>query len=96
MTNYGQGSEEYRGPDVVSYYDNDTEFVKDILGLSNSGEFKTQLQKEFDEMIASVYSYGGFYIGRYETGNLVGRTGSEPVVVKGNSKHFKCKLVLYI
>ena len=32
--------------------------------------FKTQLETEFNNMIASVEKYGGFYIGRYETGNL--------------------------
>ena len=29
--------------------------------------------------------YGGFYIGRYETGNLVASPNSKPVVVKGNN-----------
>ena len=33
-------------------------------------EFISQLRKEFLEMIQSVKTYGGFYIGRYETGNL--------------------------
>lgn len=33
-------------------------------------DFKLQLQQEFKSMIESVKIYGGFYIGRYETGNL--------------------------
>ena len=94
-TNYGQGTTSYREPDVVTgnsdgtgtSYDGSTDpnYVNDILGLADSNALKTQLQEEFNEMIESVDTYGGFYIGRYETGNLVANTGTEPVVVKGNS-----------
>ena len=41
-----------------------------LLASATVSDFKTQLQKEFKEMIDSVKTYGGFYIGRYETGNL--------------------------
>ena len=53
-------------------------------GLSSSAtasDFKTQLQTEFKEMIDSVKIYGGFYIGRYETGNL---NQTKAVVQKNN------------
>ena len=87
-TSYGQGTTSYREPDVVtgsgSQYDNDQQYVNNILGLANSDAFKTQLQEEFNEMIESVDTYGGFYIGRYETGNLASNTTTEPVVVKDN------------
>ena len=88
-TSYGQGTTSYREPDVVTgsdgtSYDNDRQYVKTILGLANSDALKTQLQEEFNEMIASVDTYGGFYIGRYETGNLKSNTSAKPVVVKGN------------
>ena len=45
-------------------------------------EFLNQLEKEFNSMINSVEKYGGFYIGRYETGDL-----SQGIlkVVKGNT-----------
>ena len=69
MSNYGQGTTTYREPDVVPTDDGNAYLT--ILGLSSSSEFKTQLQEEFNEMIESVDTYGGFYIGRYETGNLV-------------------------
>ena len=42
----------------------------------------TQLENEFNNMVASVEKYGGFYIGRYETGNL---SQSEAIVVKNNT-----------
>ena len=82
-SSYGQGTESYREPDIVTEYDGDSEYLS-ILGLSSSSEFKTQLQEEYNEMIESVDRYGGFYIGRYETGNLAENTSTEPVVVKGN------------
>ena len=83
-SSYGQGTESYREPDIVTEYDGDSEYLS-ILGLSSSSEFKTQLQEEYNEMIESVDRYGGFYIGRYETGNLAANTSTEPVVVKGNN-----------
>ena len=63
------GTGSYREPDVVSY------------DSSNSVNL-AQLETEFNNMIASVEKYGGFYIGRYETGNL---KKAEAVVVKNNS-----------
>ena len=91
-SNYGQGTTSDREPDVVTgnssgtgtSYDGSSTYLS-ILGLSSSSEFKTQLQEEFNEMIESVDTYGGFYIGRYETGNLVATKGTEPVVQKGNN-----------
>ena len=89
MSNYGQGTTSYREPDIVTgsngtSYDGSSTYLS-ILGLSSSSEFKTQLQEEFNEMIESVDTYGGFYIGRYETGNLVASPNSKPVVAKGNN-----------
>ena len=54
--------------------------MKDIRNITLS-DFKTQLQTEFKEMIDSVRTYGGFYIGRYETGNL---NQTKAVVQKNN------------
>ena len=52
------------------------------LGVESTQEFLMQLEKEFNNMIKSVEKYGGFYIGRYETGSL---SQEKAVVVKGNS-----------
>ena len=89
MTDYGQGTTSYREPDIVTgsdgtSYDASSTYL-DILDLSSSSNFETQLQEEFNEMIESVETYGGFYIGRYETGNLASNTSTEPVVQKGNN-----------
>ena len=85
-----------REPDVVTGADsgsNSTSGSEDDAesanlqqaGLSTSATastFKTQLQNEFNEMIKSVKTYGGFYIGRYETGNL---SQTKAVVQKNNT-----------
>ena len=66
------GNASFREPDIVSDYDNMTSFLttmKNILGTSyrNSEQFKADLEKDFNNMIASVEKYHGFYVGRYET-----------------------------
>ena len=86
----------YREPDVVTLAEEGVDSTSGSsydavstnlqhAGLESSAKasnFKTQLQKEFDEMIKSVKEYGGFYIGRYETGNL---SQTEAVVQKNNT-----------
>ncbi len=81
----------YREPDIVTYYDGSdaTEasyFNEAISDPMTGAQFKTQLQNEFNSMIASVERYDGFYIGRYETGNLEENKTTIPVVQKGNEK----------
>ena len=53
-----------------------------LSSTATASTFKTQLQNEFNEMIKSVKTYGGFYIGRYETGNL---NSTKAVVQKNNT-----------
>ena len=81
------GSGSCREPDVVTY-NNQYDAVSTNLqqaGLDASAtadSFKAQLGKEFNSMIESVEKYGGFYIGRYETGNL---SQTEATVTKNNT-----------
>ncbi len=83
------GSESYREPEVVTGEDGN-ECDADSTNLQQAGLdldatsdiFKAQLESEFNNMIESVEKYGGFYIGRYETGDL---SQEEAVVVKNNS-----------
>ena len=78
----------YREPDIVTGNGNQYDAINSNLqqaGLDSSATadtFKSQLETEFNAMITSVEKYGGFYIGRYETGNL---SQAEAVVVKNNS-----------
>ena len=73
----------YREPDVVPksssrVYDGDSRLKKLGIGAETTQEFLMQLEKEFTNMIKSVEKYGGFYIGRYETGDL----GKDVAVVR--------------
>ena len=54
---------------------------QEYLGTSRE-EFLNEMKQNFKEMIDSVTKYGGFYIGRYETGNL---SQDVPVVVQMNT-----------
>ena len=83
-------STSYREPDVVvrseitgfDMNDMDSRLRTLGLGAETTHEFLIQLEKEFNKMIDSIEKYGGFYIGRYETGDL----GKEQAVVqKGNT-----------
>ncbi len=69
-----------REPDVAINYDADSK-----LNLNMEREslhtFLIMLEQEFNSMIESVDRYGGFYIGRYETGNL---SKEKFVIKKGN------------
>ena len=71
-----------REPAVLTRSDRDYILKKLGLGATSMHEFLMQMEQEFNRMIASVEKYGGFYIGRYETGNINQET---PVVRKGNS-----------
>ena len=78
----------YREPDIVTDYDgndatnNSSYFTSAISPTMTGSQFKTQLQNEFEDMRKSVETYGGFYIGRYETGNL---KQAKAVVQKNNT-----------
>ena len=58
-----------REPDVVSKYDGTS---KDPVGI-----IKSNLQKEYNDMIASIKKYGGFYVARYEAGIENGKVTSK-------------------
>ena len=76
-----------REPDIVTWYDgndatiNSNQFVL-AIGNITGAQFKTQLRQEFLDMQNSVLRYGGFYIGRYETGDLL---LTKAVVQKNNT-----------
>ena len=75
-----------REPDVVprhgyvgSYeYDKDSELQSRLDGIEQYQMLSQEMEESFYRMIESVKKYGGYYIGRYETGDL----GEEKAVVK--------------
>lgn len=63
----------FREPSVItssSVYDSDSTIKTLAKEEITKHEFLMQLEQEFNGMIESIKKYGGFYIGRYETGNL--------------------------
>lgn len=74
----------YREPDVLTSYGYDDTVSNytnsGITGITTSAQFKTQLQNEYNQMVASVVSKGGFYVGRYETSLNNGDIQSKPNV----------------
>ena len=75
----------YREPDVTHYrtnYDVDGRLQSYRDGIEQYQILSQEMEENFYKMIESVKKYGGFYIGRYETGNL---SQTEAVVKKMNT-----------
>ena len=72
----------YREPDILTDYDYDSNLKQYGLDSMSEHELLLEMEKDFNNMIESVEEYGGFYIGRYETGNL---SQDVPVVQRENS-----------
>ncbi len=75
-----------REPDGLSVtinppYDTDSLLNKYNISNSSKHNFLIEMEQEFNDMIESLKRYGGFYIGRYETGNI---SKLNPVIRKGN------------
>ena len=74
----------YREPDILTdttYGDGNITYLSQ-LGYASTAAMKTALQNEFNSMVASVSTYGGYYVGRYETGDL---SKSAVVSKRGNT-----------
>ena len=69
-------------PGIVPAHDNEKAFAENKLQGMTREKFLHEMQKEFDFTIESIKKYGGFYIGRYETGNLSEKV---PVVQRMNT-----------
>ena len=66
----------YREPAIVSDYDTDSQ-LQSYLGGKTAYELLVEMEENYYKAIKSIEKYGGFYIGRYETGGL-----SETAVVR--------------
>ena len=53
-------------------------------GLGSAQNLLNQMNSDFVEMVKSVYTYGGFYVGRYEVG-AEGATKREQTVLNNSS-----------
>ena len=83
-----------REPDVVtgnSYDGSSTNlgYMSTVTGdntsYASTAKFKETLQNEYNEIVASVYNAGGYYVGRYETSNITKTKGTAINVVAGTN-----------
>ena len=72
----------YLEPAIIYQQDTNSKIKTLNLDIKSEHEFLMQIEKEFNQMIESVEKYGGFYVGRYETGNL---SKENAVIRKGNT-----------
>ena len=68
-------------PQTTPYDKQSTNLTKYLNGMSRE-DFLMEMEIDFDKMLNSVATYGGFYIGRYETGDLSQAT---PVIKRINT-----------
>ena len=60
---------DYREPDLVASYDNNSNYYKNILNFDTSKAMANAFVSDYVSMVNSIKEYGGFYIGRYELSN---------------------------
>ena len=69
-------------PGILTSYDNEKYFARYKMQGMTRDKLLHELQEELDATIESIEKYGGFWIGRYETGAL---STKEPVVQRMNT-----------
>ena len=79
-TTYSKDSNRSYEPQTTSYDIQSTYLTQYLNGMSRE-DFLMEMEIDFDKMLNSVATYGGFYVGRYETGDLSQAT---PVVKRMN------------
>ena len=78
---YSKGSNRSYEPQTTSYDIQSTYLTQYLNGMSRE-DFLMEMEIDFDKMLNSVATYGGYYIGRYETGDLSQAT---PVIKRINT-----------
>ena len=83
------GSSDYREPDILTYsgYD-DTNYAK--AGFSSLANMAENMKSDYEEMIASLEKYKGFYIGRYELTANGEKTGATQTGVNWYTLYKNC------
>ena len=80
-TTYAKGANRSYEPQTTSWDIQSTYLTQYLNGMSRE-DFLMEMEIDFDKMLNSVATYGGFYIGRYETGDLSQAT---PVIKRINT-----------
>ena len=99
LSKCGVGKTNYREPSLVTGSDNDTYALLDTIAganydakyynlagnYSDTKAFGKDMQDEYNNMVKSVAKYGGFYVGRYETGIKEGKAVSKNASITDNN-----------
>ena len=80
-TTYEKGANHSYEPQTTRYDIQSTYLTQYLNGMSRE-DFLMEMEIDFDKMLNSVATYGGFYIGRYQTGDLSQAT---PIVKRMNT-----------
>ena len=80
-TTYAKGANHSYEPQTTKYDIQSTYLTQYLNGMSRE-DFLMEMEIDFDKMLNSVATYGGYYIGRYQTGDLAQAT---PVVKRMNT-----------
>ena len=80
-SSYSKSSSKKKEPQTTIRDIQSTNLTKYLNGMSRE-DFLMEMEIDFDKMLNSVATYGGFYIGRYQTGDLSQAT---PVVKRINT-----------
>ena len=78
---YTKGANRSYEPQTTSYDIQSTYLTQYLNGMTRE-DFLMEMEIDFDKMLNSVATYGGYYIGRYQTGDLSQAT---PVVKRINT-----------
>ena len=78
---YTKDSTSKREPQTTSYDKQSTYLTQYLNGMTRE-DFLMEMEIDFDKMLNSVATYGGYYIGRYQAGDLAQAT---PVVKRMNT-----------
>ena len=85
------GSTDYREPDILTDSDlGDTDERAKTAGFSSLANMAETMVSEYEEMIASLEKYKGFYIGRYELSANGEKTGATQTNVNWYTLYKNC------
>ena len=89
MSSYGQNTNKNREPGLTYFDKDETNEHLEAIGFDTTS-FKNALITEYNAMIGSVKTYGGFYVARYEMGvennKPISKLGCEPFAKPGASE----------
>ena len=78
LTNNSADGYTWRMSNIIgNKYDADSNFYNTILGFDSTTEMGEYMAANYNSMVTSVDSYGGFYVGRYETTVDTAQTGDD-------------------